>query len=170
MPQFDFYFNDEDRKDLFNFIQLKGGKLIPDLLYKSDEYIVISDYDEFLNYIENESTHFLLIDEKFLIEPLLLTKNRFIEETEFGINQRKGGPYIDISFYKGYSDDSIIACKKSVVDIYSKFIYLKNSDEFKATEDLKAYYNEIVSYIKGKCTSVKIDNKKYWISIEQLPK
>jgi hypothetical protein len=164
MSQFEFYFNEGDRKDLFNFIQLKGGRLIPDLLYSSEKYITISDYDEFLNYIESGSTHFFLIDDRFFIERLLLTKNRFIEEPKYNINQRKGGPYIDMSFYNGCADDSTIPYEKSIVDIYSKFIHLKSSEEFKSTENLNAYYKEIVNYIKGKCTIVKINDKKYWVS------
>jgi hypothetical protein len=168
MPQMEFYFNDYDRKELFNFIQLKGGKLIPDIFFSSEEYKLISDYEDFFHYQESETTHFFLIDNNFIIEPLIISKNTFIKEPKYYINQRKGGPYIDFSFYRGHSKDSIIPYKMSVIDIYPKFIHHNNYEEFKATDELKDYYNNIVNYIKGKCEIIIKEKKKYWISTNVL--
>lgn len=168
MAQMEFYFNDTERLELFNFIYLKGGEFIPDTFFKTDKPELITNYNEFLSCQQNDSTHFFLIDKVYSLEPLLISKNRFIKEDKYSINQRKGGPYIDFSFYRGYANDSIIKYKSSIVSIYPKFIHYNNHEEFKAPEILKKYYGDIVKYIKSKCKVVKIDKKNYWISEDVL--
>jgi hypothetical protein len=164
----EFYFNDLDRKELFNFIQLKGGIFIPDIFFDSEEYKTISDYAEFIRFQEKDTGHFFLTDKSFLLEPLVLSKNRFTKELKYSINQRKGGPYIDFSFYRGHANDSIISYKASTIDIYPKFIHYDSYSEFKATNELKDYYNNIVKYIKSRCNVVIKQEKKHWISTQVL--
>ncbi|MFA6246439.1 MAG: hypothetical protein WC615_05825 [Mucilaginibacter sp.] len=165
MAQMEFYFNDDDRKELFNFIQLKGGKFIPDVGYETDNYIIIADCEEFMHYQRSETTHFFLIDAKYSLEPLQINRNKYIDKPAYFIDQRIGGPYIDFSFYRGYSDDAVIPFMKSLIEMYPKFIHFDSSQEFKATIELKGYYNEIMLYIKNKCNLILIGKKKYWISI-----
>jgi len=166
MAQMEFYFNDHDRKKLFNFIQLKGGNFIPDVGCKTDNYITISDYEEFLNYQRSKTTHFFLVDAKYSLEPLQINKNKYMDKPMYFIDQRTGGPYIDFSFYRGYSDDAVVPFMKSLIEIYPKFMHFDSNQEFKATTELKEYYNEIVFYIKSKCNSVRMGRKNYWISFE----
>ncbi|WP_139302413.1 hypothetical protein [Mucilaginibacter polytrichastri] len=164
----EFFFNNDERKELFNFIQLKGGLLIPDVFFKSEEYVPIVDYEEFSRFQRTETTHFFLIADEFVIEPLKVSRNRFVEEPKYAINQRKGGPYIDLSFYRGHANDAKIPYMGSVIDIYSKFIHVGNHEEFKAPDKLRGYFKDIVKYIKSKCVVVEKGGKKYWISTEVL--
>ena len=164
----EFYFNDNDRKELFNFIKFKGGRFVPDVLFNSEKYVIISNEEEFDKYQRNETTHFFLLDDKYFIEPLTLSQNKYINEPNFYVNQRKGGPYIDFSFYRGYSDNSPISYNTSMIEIYPKFIHYNNYNEFQATSALQEYYKDLINYIKGKCTIIKKQRKKYWVSIEVL--
>jgi hypothetical protein len=170
MPAMKFYFTDEERKELFNFIQLKGGAFVPDLhFYNTDKYYIIANGDEFLSHIQQkEITHYFLIDNVFAFEPIVVSINKFRKEPAYSIEQRTGGPYIDLSFYLGHADDATIPYKYSMVDIYSKFIHFNSHDEFKAPDELKKYYNDIVKYIKSKCSVVIKDNKKYWVGHDAL--
>jgi hypothetical protein len=168
MPQFEFYFSDKEIQELFNFIQLKGGKFVPDVFYDTEAYKLISDYEDFLRYQKDETIHFFLLADEYFFEPLKVSRNRFLEEPSFSINQRKGGPYIDFSFYRGYNTDLKIPYKMSVVDHYSKFIHSDNSDEFETPDELKRFYKDIIKFIKSRCKVRKINAKNYRISAESI--
>ena len=163
-----FYFGDKEIRELFWYINFKGGQVIPDILYNSDHYVAATTYEDFVRYQQIETTHFFLIDKTFFIEPLIVTKNRFMENNKYAINQRKGGPYIDLMFFRGYAEDASIHYKASSIDIYPRFIHAHGNAEFMATNELKEYYEAIVKYIKSKCKAIKKNNKKYWIGKEVL--
>jgi hypothetical protein len=46
------------------------------------------------------------------------------EGNKYNINQRKGGPYIDLFFYRGFSEDAVVRYKSSELDIYGKIIHV----------------------------------------------
>ena len=164
MPQFKFYINDSERKDLINYILSKGTKIIPALLYPTDKYITLSNTEEFFNHLKNQEIGFYLMDNSFELEPLVVSKNRFFEEPKFSIVQRKGGPYIDIDFYLGYADDAKVLYKCSIIDHYARFIHYDSYEEFRVSENLKDYYKDVIRFIKTLCKCVKKDGKMYWIS------
>lgn len=168
MPQTVFYFNDQDIEDLFNFIQLKGGKFVPDIFFASSEYITIDNVNSFNHYRAKETTHFFITDETYTSKALVISRNRYIEEPKYMINQRKGGPYIDLSFYRGYSDDSTILYKKSYIELYSKFIHSHGDEEFEASNEVKDYYKDLVKYIKSKCKVITKNDKKHLVSTKVI--
>ena len=165
MAQINFYMTDYERIDLFCYICRQGGGLIPNLLYQTDSYNTVAHVEQFVNIQQNESVHFFIISPSFQIEPLIMSKNCFFEESIYSIYQRKGGPYIDISFYRGFADDAVVKYKCTNLDYYGRFIHYNNHDEFKATEELKAFYNLIVKYVKSISKNRLMPNgKRYLIS------
>jgi hypothetical protein len=168
MAQFKFYINDEERKDLINYILSKGTKIIPDLLYSASEYKTVKNTDDFFNYLENEQVGFFLLDDNYETEPLIISKNRFFKEPKYSIYQRKGGPYIDIVFYLGFAEDARVPYKCCIIDYYGRFIHYDSYEEFKATEPLISYFKDVVKFIKSKCKCVKTYGKSDWISKEVL--
>lgn len=102
------------------------------------------------------------------MEPLVVSKNRFFEEPKYSVYQRKGGPYIDASFYLGYAEDATIPYKVSIIDYYEKFIHYDSYEEFKAPNELKDYYGELVRFIKKMCQKVEVGKRKFWVSKEVL--
>lgn len=164
-----FYFNDNEVKDLFAFLTSIEGKLIPDLLYEDYNYRILRSYEDFDSILRYQTIHFFLISDSFQIERLLVTENRYIKEgNKYAINQRKGGPYIDLFFYRGFSEDATVKYKLSEIDIYSKFIHLDSYQEFEATEELIVYYKLIVDYIRKRSRRIKIGAKKHYIGLELL--
>lgn len=120
-------------------------------------------------FLRSQTIHFFLISDSFQIERLLVTENRYIEEgNKYSINQRKGGPYIDLFFYRGFSEDATVKYKRSEIDIYGKFIHVNSCEEFKATEELIAYYKLIENYIRKNSKRIKIGTKKHYIGLERL--
>jgi hypothetical protein len=166
MSEFNFYFSDKDIEELFNFIQLKGGVFVPDVFFEEENHKSIYDYDEFFNYQRSQTVHFFLLAEVYSFEPLKVTKNRFTKDAQYNVNQRKGGPYIDFSFYRGYSIDAIIPYKMSTIEMYSRFIHIDSTDEFAVSKELKLYYYDTVQFIKSRCKLLKKGSKKYWISLK----
>ncbi len=164
-----FYFNDNEIKSLIEFIYLIDGKLVPDILYKDAKYKIIKDYREFYTILKDQTVHFFLIDKSFMIEDLNVTENPYIlAGNNYSINQREGGPYIDLLFYRGFSEESTIKYKRSVISVYSKFVHSNSNKEFKAPFLLINYYKQILNYIKGKSKRVKVNNKIYTIGLEVL--
>src|SRR5471030_2633998 len=108
MAQIKFYFNNDEWKELFEYLQICKSKIIPDIRYDVEQYYIISDFEEFIKYQEHKTVHFFLINDIFTLEPLIISLNRYTKEPRYGINQRTGGPYIDISYYRGFADDAII--------------------------------------------------------------
>ncbi|WP_286776782.1 hypothetical protein [Sphingobacterium sp. UBA2074] len=165
----EFYFNDNEIKNLFEFLMSIEGKLIPDLLYEDSNYRILRNYEDFDSILKYQTVHFFLISDSFQIERLLVTENRYIKGgNKYGINQRKGGPYIDLFFYRGFSEDATVKYKRSEIDIYGKFIHVNSSQEFKATEELTVYYKLIVDYIRKRSKRIKIGTKKHYIGFELL--
>ena len=164
MPNFNFYINDEERAELISYILSKRTKIVPDELYPSETFKVLKTIEDYYAYMEKGECKFFLLNDIYTTEPILNIKNRFIEKPSYSISQRKGGPYIDLFFYLGFSDDATIQYKRSVIDFYSQFIHYDNCEEFYAPEELKNFYNDLVKFIKSKCSLIKKNNKNYWIS------
>jgi hypothetical protein len=168
MAMTEFYFNDLEIRKLVEFINSLGGKIIPDILYDQAEYRILKDYEEFNIILNDQTVHFFVIDNSFMKEDLKVTRNRYLEDNKYYINQRKGGPYIDLFFFRGFSDDAIIKYKRSEISTYSKFIHFEGHEEFKATDELIEYYKYILAYIKKNSKRVKINNRYFNIGLEVL--
>jgi len=168
MAEISFYINDKERTELIEFILSKGTEVVPDILYPTKRYKVISSVEHYISAMEKDMCKYFLLDDNYTFEPLDFLEIDFESGNQYKISQRIGGPYIDLSFYLGYSDDATIPYKRSWLDHYARFIHYKSYEEFKAPEELKAYYKEIVKFIKGKCKSVKKNGRTYWVSKEVL--
>ncbi|WP_343320905.1 hypothetical protein [Sphingobacterium multivorum] len=164
-----FYFNNHEIQKLFEFLISIQGKLIPDLLFGDSNYQYIEKYEEFDSILRYQTIHFFLVSDSFQFERLKVAENEYIKEgNKYFIIQRKGGPYIDLFFYRGFSDDAAVKHKSSEIDIYSKFIHVDSYEEFKATEELIVYYKFIVDYIRKRSKRIKIGTKKHYIGLELL--
>lgn len=168
MPEFNFYINDNERVELISYILSLGTKIVPDELYSTEEYKILQTVEDYFDYMRKGECKFFLLNNYYTIEPLINKKNRFIEKPSYSICQRKGGPYIDLFFYLGYSSDATIPYKRSVIDHYARFIYYNSYDEYYSPEELKSFYKDLVKFIKAKCKSFKKNSKIYWISKEVL--
>lgn len=163
------YISDQDRKDLFDFILLNGGQVVPNLMYKTNEYVTVNDSSKFLDIVEKETVRFFILSNAFSTKPLIIEQNQFSAEPIFSINQRTGGPYINLALYRGFAEDATIRHKSTYIHIYPKYINPDNYfEEFKASEELKAYYKMLVKFLKSKCKSVQIKGKRYWIGKSTL--
>lgn len=168
MPQFEFYINDSERKEIVRYILLKKTIIVIDKLYPSKNYEILKTESDLIDNLKNEHVRYFLIDNSYKIEDLDFLDIDFGDNVKYKISQRVGGPYIDLVFYLGNSEDAIIKYKSSSVDYYGKFIHCNSYEEFKASEELKTYYKGLVTFIKSKCTSIKKNNKTYWIGKEVL--
>lgn len=168
MPQFEFYINDNEREEIIKHILLKKTEIIIDKLYPSKNYETLKTANDLIYNLNKEHVRYFLIDESYRIENLDFLDIDFDDNIKYKISQRVGGPYIDLVFYLGHTDDATIKYKSSVVDHYARFVHYNNCVEFKASTELKVYYKELVNFIKSKCTAIKKNNKTYWISKEIL--
>jgi hypothetical protein len=164
MAEFNFYITDKEREEFIDFILSKGSALIPDNSYSTSEFYEIKTLEDYIKRAGSGEHKYFIIDNKFTFEPIIITKNRFSEKPLYSVYQRKGGPYIDLSFYLGYAEDAAIPCKSSRLDHYARFIQYNSYEEFKAPEELKTYFKDLVNFVKAKCKSVKKNGKAYWIS------
>ena len=75
-----------------------------------------------------------LLNSSYTIEPLDFLEIDFDEGSRFKISQRVGGPYIDLFFFLGYSDDAQILYKRSWIDHYACFLHQNSNEEYKVSE------------------------------------
>jgi hypothetical protein len=168
MAEFNFYINDKERIEVISYILSKGSRIIPDNGYRSEYYRIIETLNDFIEGACNGEHKYFITDDSFTFEPLLNCKNRFSEKPLYSIEQRKGGPYIDLCFFLGYSEDSIIPYKRSCLDYYSRFIHYNSYEEYSVHGELKLYFKDLVRFIKTKCKSVKKNGRSFWMSNEVL--
>ena len=168
MAEFNFYITDKEREELIGFILYNGSILIPDNDYSSSKYDEIKTLEEYIKRAGSGEHKYFIVDNKFTFEPIIISKNRFSEKPLYSIYQRKGGPYIDLSFYLGYAEDATIPYKSCWLAHYALYIHYKSYEEFKAPEELKVYFKTLVKFIKAKCRSIKRNGRTYWVSKEVL--
>jgi hypothetical protein len=166
MAQIKFYFAEDEWRELFEYLYVTKSKLIPDIFYDDEHFHLITTFREFLQYQEHKTTHFFLINEIFSLEPLLVSLNKYTEGHKYRVDQRTGGPYLDISYYRGFAEDMVIPYKATYLSYYPKFIHFNSQNEMKASDELKDYYTDIVKFIKKRCKIVQKDNKKHLIGHE----
>lgn len=168
MADFNFYFNNKERIELIDYILSKESKIIPDLEYTTKNFKVIQSLDDFIIGQKTDEHKYFIIDDSFTFEPIINNPNRFSKTPLYSIYQRKGGPYIDLSFYTDYTDDDTIPYKRSWLDHYARYIHYNSYEEFEAPKELKIYFENLITYIKTKCKTIKKNGKKYWISYAVL--
>jgi|688.fasta_scaffold816118_2 hypothetical protein len=168
MAEFNFYINDNERIEVISYILSKGSRIIPDNGYRSEHYRIIQTLSNFIEGANKGEHKYFLTDDSFTFESLLNNKNRFSENPLYSIEQRKGGPYIDLCFFSGYSEDAVIPYKRSWLDYYSRFMHYNSYEEYKVPEELKSYFKDLVRFIKTKCKLVEKNGNSFWISNEVL--
>lgn len=161
MAEFNFYINDKERVELIGYILSKGAKIVPDDRYSAEQYKIIRSVQEYNTSMDNKKCKFFLLDESYTIEPIINSKNKFSEKLLYSIEQRKGGPYIDLFFFLGYSEDATIPYKRSWLSYYSRFIHYNSYEEYKAPKELISYFNDLVRFIKTKCKFVKKTGRRF---------
>ncbi len=169
MPQISFCINDKERKELFDFLILNEAVIIPEKQYLVPEYSIVKNVEEFFYIVENETGFFHILSPYYSQYKLVMDRNRYFEYPAFYIEQRYGGPYIDIVLFRGFADDAEMKYKQTDISYYPRYIKLQYEyEEFKATDELKVYYNRIVKFLKSKCKQIKVGNHKYWVSKEVI--
>ncbi len=166
MPEQKFYISDREREELFEFVSANQGEFIPDLIYDAPKYEIIKTKEGLSECIDTKVVGFYIVAPSFQIEPMVLRKLD-MGDPKYKIDQRTGGPYIDISFYRGFADDAAIKHKSTIMFYYARYMHYDSDvyEEFKAPDELKAYYNMLVKYLKSKCKRIIASNeKKYWVS------
>lgn len=172
MPEISFYITTEERKELFDFIKSNNGMLVIKTIYEELKAMEVQNKEELMEHINNQTqTSYFVISSQFQTEPLAM--DQFEEKYgqlkgKYYIMQRAGGPYINISFSLGFSDDAPIKYVQTNIHHYARYLHYDwqtNYGEFPATEELKSYYKMIVKFLKSKCRQVTAKNgKKYWVS------
>ncbi len=168
MAESNFYINDNERGDLFDFLFTNEIWLCPSKKYKSSNFEQIEDRKQFLKSIDEETVRFHCISKHFSLYPLYVEKNEYSkDENSYYIKDKYGGPYFDISFYRGFAEDSNIKYKRTSLFHYPKYIKLQEEyQEFKVNEELKRFFGIVIKFLKSKCKKVKIKDKFYWVSLE----
>ncbi|MDR0516752.1 MAG: hypothetical protein LBH25_06855 [Fibromonadaceae bacterium] len=193
MPEMEFYITDNERMELFDYVTSNEGVFVPALWYNKPEGIRIQSRAELIKCIDELEIAFFVISPHFQTEPLMLdslgkSNEQFImerfqtepfifaehvkkkgqSEGKCFIMQRRGGPYIRFSFYRGYADDASIKCKSTWISHYPSYTHyndFETYERFPASEELKAYYKMIIKFLKSKCRQITAKNgKKYWVS------
>ncbi|MBC7884151.1 MAG: hypothetical protein H7X99_01650 [Saprospiraceae bacterium] len=168
MAEINFYINDLERGELFDFLFSNEIRLYPSKKYNSSNLEVVENRKKFLEAIEEEAIRFYCISKHFSVYTLYLEKNEFSKnENSYYIKDKYGGPYFDISFYRGFADDAGLRYKCTSLFHYPRYIKLQEEyEEFKVNDELKEYFRRTIEFLKSKCKKVKVNDRFYWVSID----
>jgi hypothetical protein len=162
MPDFKFYFTQAERIELIDYLLKERFIIVNVKEYAEQNYDIITSIEDFNQaYSRNEIRFFLLRDD-FTFEKLEFIK--ISSRPFYFINQRVGGPYIDLTFYLGYADDDYIKYKSSWIRHYPRYIHIGKTDEYKVPDNLKAAYSKILKFIKSKTKTVKVKELNFTVS------
>lgn len=166
MAEINFYINNRERKLLFEFFKEQDIYLVPDKKYPNENYEFVSESNEFIDTIENETVGFFAISKQYSLYGLYVERNEFFtHEESYFVKQRYGGPYIDIALYRGYADNADIMYKRTNLSYYPKYIKLQEEwEEFKVSDEFLICFKKTVNFLKSMCQKVKVNEKNYWIS------
>jgi len=112
MPALRFYITNEEKKELFDFVAVNNGIFVPEILYDKPELVQVQTSEELVERINiKEQTSYFIVSPIFQMEPLVL--QQFEEKYErckgkYYIMQRRGVPYISISFNIGFTSNLFI--------------------------------------------------------------
>lgn len=165
MAQFKFYISSNERKQLVSYLLECDAYLIPAKILPSKSLIKLKDLNEFDELLERKIIGFYILHNDYSYLPFEFGE---LGESKYIIHQKIGGPYIDINFYLGYSEDAIFPYKFTVIDHYSKFINPFSNKEFVVPDELVAFYKLIIKYIKSICQSIRYNNKIIWVGHEVI--
>jgi len=158
MGQLDFFLKKTEKIDFIEFAISKGCKIIPDINYSSDSYIVLETSKDFAEC--NETSQFFLINDKYTLFPMEM---RPIEKNGlrvYYISQRQGGPAIN--FYSPNTiEDSNGMIGHGHIAYYP--FYYTGPAQIKAPDDLKTIYNLFVSFIKKRSKRISLPKRSYWV-------
>lgn len=174
MADFQCYINDDERRNLFEFLINNGYEVLSEKKFSTPEPYSVKMQDEFMNLIGNSQIGFQIVSDSYTFQPLSIREFHHFNQPAYRLSIREGGPVIYADFFLGFAEDATIKYKVTQLYYYGRYIDIYNPpDEFKATEELKAGFNKIIKYIKSFCKTVKVGKKRYWVSkrviAEELP-
>lgn len=159
MAQLDFFLCKDEKLELIEFCLENGCSLVPDFKYGTNIYTTLTSAAEYLDYY-NKSLLFFIIHEDYTLYPLQMRAFEKDGMKKYFIDQRYGGPTID--FYSpslAEIEDNRIG--PGFVGIYP--FYYHNDEKFIPPPAIKDVYKLISSFIKKRCTRVKLQKRYYWV-------
>jgi hypothetical protein len=162
MPETSLILDREDENHLISAIFREGGRLVRDI-HPTSEYQEITTWDEFES-ARTEQRKFYLLHSSFQLRPLQLSCcNGGYYDGKFFVDQRYGGPTIDLALCTEYEKEDKTCISQGFIGYYPSY-YLSKHEEIKAPQALIALFKSLVSEIRGEGTVIRSSSgRKYLI-------
>lgn len=158
MAQLDFYFSIEEKNKLVELVFEKKGVIAVDSDYLSPCYTILKNMHEYRDFAESNNI-FYILHEDYVKYPLQFSTFNRDNQTFYYINQKYGGPYIDI-YTTGLLENNRI--ETSNIHYYP-YYYVDKETQINPTHELLDFYNSLTKFIRKNSLPYKMTVRKYWI-------
>ena len=170
MAQLDFSIYGSETELLIEFIFSTGSKIVYDLDYDTPQKLRANNLLEFKR-INKRSGLFFIENDLFSNEPLSFKNIQKNGEEKFYIEQRKGGPTLELFLTQPYFKQTIEFIGHGFISYYSYYISSINSKEhLKVSNEQKILFKKITDYLRSRSQMVSGKNRKYFISHSVIEK
>lgn len=162
MPEISFVFDPEDERRLISTILQKGARLVADRqpLPIPEE---ISDFDAFVVKRRTDRLFFCVHD-YYQQWPLSLKRiNRGFYEGTFSVEQRIGGPAIDVLLSANYEKDGKRFVSDGSIGTYPSYENPNSGAMELPPATLTTFYRALIKQIKVDCAVIKGNSGRKWL-------
>ncbi len=168
MAETKFLLSDSDTLLIAELVISEGGLLVPDCDYKESIYVVLSTLEQFKEY-RKLTNQFFILHESWDSEPLEMKSFSSRDgDVNYFIVQKCGGPTIDYFSTGEYLEGERKRIGKGFLSYYPQYWSPKNQCYIKVPSELKYFYNRLVKTLKQDSTTIKIEQRRYWIKNHSL--
>jgi hypothetical protein len=162
MPDLKFYFSQEERIELVRYLLEENFTIVKVKEYLHPKYDTVDSVEAFIDAYSQDEIRFFLLRGDYTFEALEFVQLK--SRPFYFIDQRVGGPYIDLSFYLGFAKDALIKYKSSWISHYPRYIHVGQTEEFEVPIELKTAYTKITKFIKARSSKVLVNGLNFIVS------
>ncbi|MBI1929367.1 hypothetical protein HYR99_34625 [Candidatus Poribacteria bacterium] len=149
MAEAEFFLDSEDELEVMNFIFENGGWFVPDIRYKTNEYIDVRNEKEYLGCREATRLFFIL-HQTYLKSPLEMRpcESQIDGQRFYFIMPRNGGPTLDFYCPKPFIKDEVLHLPPGALGYYPTFWNTTAERNEKTPQEVVGFYRQIVKQIR----------------------
>jgi len=163
MAEIDFYFVDDEIRDLVEFVLAGGGRLVPNGKYPTPRHIELTDVHEVMER-KDRIGQFFILHPSYSTSPLKMVDiQRPGHAREYIIMPRHGGPSIDLYCGRVKGDGPKPYMVASFLAYYPTYWNDELEVKEKTPDALKRFYASLTKRIKSGSRMLKTETRSYYV-------
>lgn len=165
MPQVDIFLSEQDVEEIVGYVFEHGCRIAADINYKDPVPGFVYSVEEFRELRgKQKPTLFFILSDKWqrtslVLKPLIKNEDRF-----YYIQQKSGGPTIDLFAPFEYKSESGVYLPHGFLSFHSKYWNQATKENEPAPSELKSFFRELKKDVFTEADLVTGKNRKYMVA------